>query len=336
MARMDIKQSFSAKSSQPALRIGLLLYPGCMPAGLFAFADLVYAANRRAGVRLFEVVFVAEQAGVVECAHGQSLAAGESIPGANLDAILVPGFWAESSQQVSDELAINANLIAALAGLQKSVMMWSYCTGVCLLASTGRLNGQKATVTWWLADAMRRRYPKILWQNERTSIVNLRTATASGVNGYLPIAQALIEKYLSVEAYRDLTKLMVLPRPERTHHVFQAMNLIEQPDRLLRKLYAVAEQMPATEATVHHLAQELHISERTLARKVIAATGLSVANYVRRIKLNQASERLILTSVPASSISAELGFSSDSSMRRMFKDLTALTPAEYRQAFGRN
>ncbi len=336
MARMDIKRSFSAKPRQPTLRIGLLLYPGCMPAGLFAFADLAYTANRRAGMRLFEVVFVAEQAGVIECAHAQSLIAGESISGVNLDAILVPGFWAESSQQVSDALAINADLIAALAGLQKSVMMWSYCTGVCLLACTGRLNGQKATVTWWLADAMRQRYPKILWQNERTSVVNLRTATASGVNGYLPIAQALIEKYLSVEAYRDLTKLMVLPRPERTHHVFQAMNLIEQPDRLLRKLYEVAEQMPATEATVQHLAQELHISERTLARKVIAATGLSVASYVRRIKLNQASERLILTSVSASSISAELGFSSDSSMRRMFKDLTALTPAEYRQAFGRN
>jgi transcriptional regulator GlxA family with amidase domain len=70
--------------------------------------------------------------------------------------------------------------------------------------------------------------------------------------------------------------------------------------------------------------------------KVVAATGLSVAAYVRRIKLNQASERLILTSASASTISAELGFSSDSSMRRMFKELTALTPLEYRQAFGRN
>lgn len=307
-----------------------------MPAGLFAFADLVHAANLRAGAGHFEVFFVAAQAGVVECAHGQPLAAGGSVQGSNLDAVLVPGFWAESPQQVASALAINADLIAVLAGLQTSVKLWSYCTGVCLLASCGRLNGQKATVTWWLADTMRQRHPKVLWQSERTSVVNLRSATASGVNGYLPIAQALIEKYLSTEAYRDLTKLMVLPRPERTHHAFQAMNLIEQPDRLLRKLYAAAEQIPATEVTVQRLAQALNTSERTLARKVIAATGLSVANYVRRIKLNQASERLILTSAPASTISAELGFSSDASMRRMFKALTALTPAEYRLAFGRS
>lgn len=319
----------------PPLRIGLLLYPKCMPAGLFAFADLVHAANRRAGARLFEPIFVATGAGMVECAHGLSLEAVGAVQGAQLDAVLVPGFWAESPQQISSTLTENANVIAALAGLQKSVMMWSYCTGVCLLAATGRLNGQKATVTWWLAETMRERHPKVIWQCERTSIFNLRTATASGVNGYLPVAQALIEKRVSTEAYRDLTKLMVLPRPERTHHAFQTMHLVEQQDSLLRKLYVITEQIPAAEVTVRRLAKELNTTERTLARKVSAATGLSVASYLRRIKLNQASERLVLTSAPASTISAELGFSSDSSMRRMFKELTALTPAEYRQAFGR-
>lgn len=336
IAKMDTKQSLSASAGAPALRIGLLLYAECMPAGLFAFADIIHAANRRARMPLFEVHFVAEQSGVIECAHGQSLLAHESIRSAKVDAILLPGFWAESAEQVGNTLARNRNLVTVLSGLHKRVMLWSYCTGVCLLAATGRLNGQKATVTWWMAESMRQRYPNILWQSERTSICNARTATASGVNGYLPIAQALIEKYLSVEAYRDLTKLMVLPRPERIHHVFQAMNLIEQPDRLLRKLYLVTEQMAATEVTVCRLAKELNMSERTLARKVSAATGLSIASYVRRIKLNQVSERLIQTAQAASTISAELGFSSDSSMRRMFKELTALTPAEYRQAFGRN
>lgn len=317
------------------LRIGLLLYRQCMPAGLFAFADLVYTANRRAGEHLFELLFVAVQEGVVECAHGHMLGASASVARTDLDAILVPGFWAESHEHISSTLSGNAPLISALAGMKKRVMMWSYCTGVCLLAAAGRLNGQKATVTWWLADTMQARYPKIIWQPEQTSIFNTLNATASGVNGYLPIAQALIEQRISTDAYRDLTKLMVLPRPDRTHHAFQMLNLIEQSDLLIRKLHMLAEQLPISEATVRRLANELNTTERTLARKVAAATGFSVASYVRRIKLNQVSERLILTSAPASTISAELGFSSDSSMRRMFKELTALTPAEYRQAFGR-
>jgi transcriptional regulator GlxA family with amidase domain len=318
-----------------AFRIGLLLYPMCMPAGLFAFADLVHGANRRAGKRLVEPVFVALTAGAVECAHGQALNAAASVLDAEVDAVLIPGFWGESPQQAQAALSANASLVDALKALPRETMMWSYCTGVCLAAATGRLNGRRATATWWLADFLGQRFPKVVWQTESTCAVDTRVATASGVTGYLPIAQAFIEKRLSKEAYGDLTKLLVLPRPERTHHAFRTINLLGQPDKLIRELHVIAEQMPASEATVSRLARELNITERTLARKVSAATGSPVASYVRRIKLNQVSERLINTSLPASSISAELGFSSDTGMRRMFKELTQLTPAQYRQAFSR-
>lgn len=310
------------------------MYPECMPAGLFAFADLLLAANRRAGKRIFDTLFIATVAGVVQCAHGQPLVAAAAIERSDCDAVLVPGFWAESPQHIDDAMANNAGLLASLARLPSTVMMWSYCTGVCLLAATGKLDGQDATITWWLASMVRSRFRKVTWRSEQASIVNARTATASGVHGYLPIAQSLVERRISAEAYRDLTRLMVLPRPETTHPVFQAMSLIEQGNKLMRKVHAVAEAIPAGEVTVGRIASELNTTERTLARKVSLATGLSVASYLRRIKLNQVSERLIVTSASASSISDELGFSSDSSMRRMFKELTALTPAEYRLAFG--
>lgn len=317
-------------------RVGLLLYPQCMPAGLFAFADLLHAANRRSGKALLEPVFAAMQAGPVECAHGQVLHAGMGLHDAGLDALLVPGFWGESTSDVAAALAANAGLVKALGRLPKTTVLWSYCTGVCLAAAAGRLNGSGATVTWWLADAMRKHYPKVDWRNEQTCVSSTHCATASGVNGYLPIAQAFVEQRISREAYRDLTTLMVLPRPEPAHHVFQTMSIMDLPDPLLRKLHKIAERMPAEQATVSRLAQELHMTERTLARKVAAGTGLPIASYVRRIKLNQVSERLIHTSVPAATISAELGFSSDAGMRRMFKELTTLTPSQYRQAFGRS
>lgn len=316
-------------------RIGLLLFPGCMPAGLLAFADLLHAANRRAGSRLFETVYVALQAGSVECGHGLTLQAAGALQDGGYDAVLLPGFWAESAQQVEAMLTANGALVQALAKQATGCQLWSYCTGVCLLAASGRLNGQAATVTWWLAESLVQRFRKVRWQTEHDCVFNERTATASGVNGYLPIAQALIERHISPEAFRDLIRLMVLPRPAQTHSAFRAMSLIEQPDRLLRRLHGLVEQLPAEQIRVQRLAEQLGMSERTLARKVSGETGFTVAAYARCIKLNQASERLILTSTPISTISAELGFSSDSNMRRMFKELTALTPLEYRQKFGR-
>lgn len=317
------------------LRIGLLLFPGCMPAGLFAFADLLHAANRRTGRALFEAQYVALQAGPVECAHGVWLQAAAALDGGELDAVLVPGFWAESAEQVDALLVAQAELVAVLSKRPRRLQLWAYCTGVCLLAASGRLNGQPATVTWWLAEAMRQRYRKVYWHSEQSCLFNPRTASASGVNGYLPIAEKLIELSVSSAVFSDITKLMVLPRPAVPHAAFQGASLIEQPSGLLRRLHPLIEQLPAQGITVQVLASRLGLSERTLVRRISGELGQTVAAYARRIKLNQVSERLTLTSLPITSIAAELGFSSDSNLRRMFKELTGLTPAKYRQKFAR-
>ncbi|SDE00638.1 Transcriptional regulator GlxA family, contains an amidase domain and an AraC-type DNA-binding HTH domain [Cupriavidus sp. YR651] len=333
MANLDIFDSFSAMALP--LRIGLLVYPHCMPAGLLAFSDLLHAANRRAGRAIFATRYVAAQPTEVNYGQGLSLHVSDAFNDTELDAVMVPGFWAESTSQIERVLGANADLIRTLAAWDRSKRLWGYCTGVCLLAASGRLNGQPATVTWWAAEAMDRHYGKVRWQVEKSCIVNARTATASGVGGYLPIAQALIERHVSAEALHDLARLMVLPRPVQAHEAFLAMSLIEQGSPMLRRLHDLVAQFPAESITVARLADALGMSARTLARKATAETGVSIAEYARRIKLNQAGERLILTSAPVSTISADLGFSSDSNMRRMFKSLTSMTPAEYRRKFSR-
>lgn len=118
------------RQSNP-FRIGLLLYPGCMPAGLLAFADLLHAANRRAGAPLFETLFVAASGEQVDCAHGLRLPPQATLDEAQCDALLVPGFWTESAAQVEAALSDNAALVAAIARLPTRTPVWSYCTGVC-------------------------------------------------------------------------------------------------------------------------------------------------------------------------------------------------------------
>ena len=317
------------------MRIGLLAYPGCLPAGLFAFADMLHAANRRSAKRLFETHFVALRAGTVACAHGADLQVGRSLEPDILDALLIPGFWAESAQQVEAVIAAQRPLIAALAKCPQTLKTWAYCSGVGLLAASGRLDGRAATTTWWLAEAMARSYPKVKWQCERDIVTGRQTVTAGGVNGHFQIAHALVERCVSPAVFRDLVRLMVLPRPVQPHAAFRSMSLIQQGSELLRRLHVLVERMPAERVTVKALSEQLAMSERTLARKVSDETGVAVASYVRRIKLNQVSERLMLTTAPVSSIGAELGFSSESNLRRMFKEMTRMTPLEYRQRFAR-
>ena len=94
-----------------------------------------------------------------------------------------------------------------------------------------------------LAEPMRQQFGKVRWQSEQHCIVNARTATASGVNGYLPIAERLIERHVSAEVLRDLSRLMVLPRPAAAHSVFQGASLMEQAGPLLRRLHGLIERL---------------------------------------------------------------------------------------------
>ena len=106
-------------------------------------------------------------------------------------------------------------------------------------------------------------------------------------------------------------------------------------DKLLRKIYIWVEKTSATELTISVLGKHLNQTERTLARKVKQATNLSLASFMRLIKLHQASEFLIYSRQLINLISDALGFSDDAAFRRTFKKVSSYTPSEYRQAFQR-
>lgn len=317
------------------MKIGLLLYDQCMPAGLMAFNDLLQASNRLSGKVLFETCLVGVSLKPVQCANQITMTASSLLGETDLDALLVPGMWTESPTQLPTLLARHTRLIEQIRQLPEQTKVWSYCTGVGLLAESGRLRRQRATVTWWLANSMQKNYPKVNWQVDSDCVFTPKTATAAGVHGYLLLAQQLIEKSLNKTAFQEFIKLMVLPRPVQQHPAFRSFAFMEQADPLLRKLAGIVTQMPAEQITVQTLAGKLSLSERTLARKVSALTGIPVASYARQLKLHQVSEQLIWTSVPVNTISEELGYSDESNLRRQFKQATGLSPVQYRKKFAR-
>lgn len=317
------------------MKIGLLLYDQCMPAGLLAFNDLLQASNRLSGKTLFDTCLVSASQRPMQCANHIVLTANSRLEDADLDVLLVPGVWAESPKQIPVLLAQHAKLIEQIRQLPENTKLWSYCTGVCLLAESGRLRRQRATVTWWLADSMQKTHPKVNWLVDSDCVFTPNTATAAGVHGYLLLAQQLIEKTLGKIAFQEFMKLMVLPRPVQQHPAFRSFAFMEQADPLLRKLSAIVIQMPAAMVTVQALAEKLNLSERTLTRKVSGITGMPVASYARQLKLHQVSEQLIWSGAPVSTVSEQLGFSNESNLRRQFKQVTGLSPFQYRKKFAR-
>ncbi len=323
------------------MHIGLALYPGCIPSGLFAFAELLEIANIRSGEHRFSISWAGVDSqpvpiSMTEPSNNTATTPLQIIPDRHLtdsalDAILLPGMWIKSLSALQNALTSHQAIIDALGNLSQNTHIYSYCTAVSLVAKAGQLQACEATSTWWLADYFKSIFKGVEWRFSRTCIFTNTHATASGINGYLPIALELIEKQCGPLVLSDITKLMMLPQPKTDQPQFQAVELMMQNDPLIRKIYLWVEKTSAAKISTSALANFLHSSERTVARKIKAATGKTSRQFMQLIKLNQASENLILTSTPINLISEQLGYLDDTSFRRSFKTVTGYTPSEYRQ-----
>ena len=83
------------------------------------------------------------------------------------------------------------------------------------------------------------------------------------------------------------------------------------------------------------LAAQARMSERTLTRRFVEASGFTPARAVERLRLEAARRLLSETRTPAKRIAQRCGFGSEETMRRSFLRLLAVTPHDYRARFGR-
>lgn len=322
------------RTSSSPLRLGLLLYPGCMPAGLFAAADMVRACNLRYGRERISLTWVGLDLAPVPLEHGPALQPQQRMADTTLDALLLPGLWLASVDELEPTLQRQQPLIEALRLMPARTQLWSYCASVAWLAAAGRLTDRDATATWWLLPSLTARFPRVRWQHEQALAVDGRIVTASGPSGYLPLMLDRLTAWFSSDVLRDVQEVLMLPRPQVRHAAFHSVDMMALQSPSLRRLLLFAQRTPAQELDLKSAAHQLNVSVRTLCRQVKQVTGLAAGDWLRRVKLSQAGEALRRTHAPIKTISDELGFASEVGLYRSFKSTTGLTPAAYRQAYG--
>src|SRR5262249_49369287 len=82
------------------------------------------------------------------------------------------------------------------------------------------------------------------------------------------------------------------------------------------------------------LASQFGLSSRTLARRFASATGDGPQAYLRHARVQQGKRLLETTGDPIDEIRRDAGYHDPAAFRRVFKQTTALSPSEYRRAYG--
>jgi AraC family transcriptional activator FtrA len=230
---------------------------------------------------------------------------------------------------------VPAPVIDALrTAYNRGARLLSICSGSFVLASTGLLDGKRATTHWRYADELQRRHPNIqvdpdvLYVDEGQILTSAGSAAGLDLclhlvrRDYGPAVANQVARRLVIPPHRDGGQAQFLERPVDQRERGSMSALLDKMTRRLGEPLRIAE-----------LARLAAMSERTFMRRFRATTGMTPADWITRMRVDRARELLEGTGLSIDYIAARTGLGTATTLRHHFRRKVGVSPLEYRRQF---
>jgi transcriptional regulator GlxA family with amidase domain len=233
---------------------------------------------------------------------------------------------------------LNKDFAAWIAAQYKrGAAVASLCTGAFLLAHSGILKGRQCTTHWAYANEFRHHYPSVTLLDERMITDQHGIYSSGGGNAYWNLLLHLVEKYTDRAMAIRTAKYFVIELGREAQSpfiIFQGLK--DHDDELVRMAQETIELQHRDKLTVDQLADVCHLSRRTFERRFKKATRHSVFEYIQRVRVEAARQKLEMGRSPVQDIMYEVGYSDIQTFREVFKDITGMTPLDYRNKYNKD
>jgi AraC family transcriptional regulator, transcriptional activator FtrA len=224
-------------------------------------------------------------------------------------------------------------------GLRKAhargARLLSICSGAFVLAATGLLDGRQATTHWRYVEALRSRYPKIRVDPGVLYVDAGQLLTSAGSAAGLDLCLHLVRRdYGPVVANHVARRLVIAPHRDGGQAQFLERPVERKPQpRSISTLMDTIRRRLAQPLRIGELARLAAMSERTFMRRFRAATGLSPAEWITRVRVDLARDLLESTPLAIDSIAERCGLGTATTLRHHFRRKVGVSPIEYRRRF---
>jgi transcriptional regulator GlxA family with amidase domain len=318
-------------------RVAVLIADGFTDSGLSIALDVLRTANalsERVGRPApFRVEVVSANGGRVRAASGLVLETTRSVNRLKANVLMVPGAWLERPSDVETWLgrADIQRLIRAIASAHaRGASVASSCAGAFLLAEAGLLDDREATTTWWLAEQLKRRRPRVKVLAEATLIVGRRVVTAGAVFSQADVALHLVARFAASSLAEQCANVLLLDT-HTSQAPYMAAGQLRASDPMVERAERWIRTHLAEEFDMATLAKEVGASPRTLARRLHGALGLSPIALVQRLRVEASVRMLRTTPLSLEEISARVGYSNASTLSRLIRRETKTSAQEFRR-----
>jgi transcriptional regulator GlxA family with amidase domain len=226
----------------------------------------------------------------------------------------------EDARAARDEIAVAAGRGASVA---------SSCTATLLVASTGLLDGRRATTAWWLAPTFRTLFPSVLLDTSELVLRDGLFVTAGAAMAQMDLMVGLVARYAGGTIADACTRKMILDE-RRSQTPYLAMGLLAAGNEHVARAAEWARDRLGDQIAVSDLSTAAGLSERTFARRVLAATGMPPVQFLQQLRIERAVEMLETTQLPFDEIAYRVGYSDASTLRGLLRRRLGVGPRSIR------
>jgi transcriptional regulator GlxA family with amidase domain len=211
----------------------------------------------------------------------------------------------------------------------------SSCTGAFLLADAGILDDKPVTTHWGFAAELQKRYSNVDVRADQIIIDTGDIISSGGATAFLDLVLYLVERFGGRERANLAAQALLIEARLSQLPYLSPIRARAHNDVIVRDMQEHIDAHLDDPIQVGTLAEQFGVSERTLTRRFTAATGLGPQAYLQLVRVNLAQRLLETTSDPVASISYAVGYGDTNAFRRVFKQVTRLSPSDYRSQNGR-
>src|SRR6266478_4557823 len=247
-----------------------------------------------------------------------------------LDTLIIPGGKGLRKPEIGNPIAA---FVKARAARTRRIV--SICTGLYGLAKTGLLTGRKVTTHWYHAHEFAHCFPELQIDDNAIFLKDGPFYTSAGATAGIDLSLSLIEEDYGPRVAMAVARELVvyLKRSGGQEQYSEPLRFQTQSVSRLSDLATWIISHLSEDLSVEVLAAKACLCPRHFARRFKAEFGHSPADFVEKLRLDEARRRLSAGDNSIENVGLSVGFKSSDAFRRAFERRLEINPRDYRQRF---